>query len=188
MGIEQRSAAIEVAEQIRAVPYVWPGGPDAEAVRRTGVGTCASKHALLAEELEGLGIASAPLLVVGPLVPEQLLEDPTIGRGCRLVEVHEMLTVLTPWAGPVRVDISWDQPLVAKGLPGGSWDGSTDMVPAVGDTAGPGWSVPPAQLRAAKEALRSRLYTRADRELRDAVLGAMSARFELWRADSALVG
>lgn len=167
---------------MQAIPYFWPSPPDAASLRASGVGTCASKHALLAEELLSAGIESLPLLVVGPLVPRVLADDPEIAPGGLLPEVHECLTVLTPWAGPVRVDVTWDPSLIARGLPGTlEWDGHTDMLLAVGE-GGPCWSVPRDGLRQAKEALRSRLYREGERELRDRTLAAMVKRFEGWRS------
>lgn len=69
LGIETDdlvAAMVRVVCQVQAVPYVWPGEPTAAAVRSTGVGTCASKHAFLREELLALGIDSRPLFVIGP--------------------------------------------------------------------------------------------------------------------------
>ncbi len=169
--------------EIQCLPYLWPGPPDAAAARQARAGTCASKHALLAEELEALGVASLPLLMVGPLVPRQLADAPELRDGTSLLEVHECLTVLTPWAGPLRVDITWDPPLVAHGLPATlNWDGSSDMVTAV-DATGPGWSVPRRALRAAKEALRARLYAPGERARRDRTLAALAARFSSLRTE-----
>jgi hypothetical protein len=163
------------------MPYAWPAPPDAESARREERGSCASKHALLAEELAALGIDSMPLFVVGPLVPRVLADDPEIAPGRLLPEVHECLTVLTPWAGPLRVDVTWDPPLIARGLPGTlDWEGRGDMLLAVGE-GGPCWSVPREGLRGAKEALRKRLYREGERDVRDRVLEAMAKRFEEWR-------
>ena len=47
-----------VVHAIQAMPYVWPCPPEAAWARRNGAGSCASKHALLAEELEGIGLTS----------------------------------------------------------------------------------------------------------------------------------
>jgi hypothetical protein len=164
------------------MPYAWPAPPDAQSARDSGSGTCASKHALLAEELDALGIPSLPLLVVGPLVPSSLRDDPEFERGARLPEVHECLTVVTPWAGPLRVDVTWDPPLAARGLPATlDWKATGDMNLAVGE-GGPCWSVPREGLRAAKEALRDRLYRPGERAVRDDVLKGLAARFAEWRA------
>ncbi len=67
--------------------------------RRMSAGSCASKHARLAEELASIGIVSVPLFVVGQLVPEALAEDPELAPGAHLPEVHECLTIMTPWPG-----------------------------------------------------------------------------------------
>lgn len=85
-------------------------------------------------------------------------------------------------AGPLRVDVTWDPPLIAHGLPGTlDWNAESDMSLAVGET-GPGWSVPREGIRDAKEALRSRLYGPGERELRDRTLAALAKRFEEWRS------
>src|SRR5690606_21787269 len=60
-----RDRVVGEVEQVRAIPYLFPGPADATSVLRDGYGTCASKHALLAERLALLGVESAPLLVVG---------------------------------------------------------------------------------------------------------------------------
>ena len=165
------------------MPYAWPADPTADSVRSTGQGSCASKHALVAERLGALGIKSRPLFVVGPLVPSLLAEDPEIGAGVGLVEVHECLTVTMPGVGPVRVDVTWDPPLVRRGLPGTlTWDGRSDMAVAVG-ASDRWWAPDPSRLREQKEALRSRLYAASERAVRDRVLAAMSEQFARWRAE-----
>jgi hypothetical protein len=110
-----------------------------------------------------------------------LCDEPDFAAGCHLIEVHESLTVLTPWAGPVRVDVTWDPPLIARGLPGTlDWDGRSDMTIAVGETCA-GWSVPRERLREAKEAVRTRLYDPGEREVRDEILARLAQRFADWR-------
>lgn len=180
-----RARMLERVEAARAIPYRWPGPPDAAAVERDGAGTCASKHAWLAERLEPLGLPTTPLLVAGPLVPAVLAGDPALRTSRTLLEVHECLTVLTPWAGPLRVDVTWDSPLLARGLAGTSpWSGSTDMLCAVEPRFA--WSVPRAQLRQAKEALRARLAAPGEAAERRRVLGALVERFERWRGGETL--
>ncbi len=181
MSFLPRDAIVAAVLDVQSVPYAWPGEPTAEAVRRTGSGSCASKHALLAERLDELGVRSVPLLVVGSLVPEVLASDPECAAGVGLREVHECLTVLLPWAGPVLVDVTWDPALAAFGLPSTRpWEGEADMTLAV-VAQGAGWAVERKTLRANKEALRKRLYGPGQREVRDRVLAAMSARFDRWR-------
>lgn len=181
MNANLKPQTIALVRQVQTMPYVWPSPPDAEAARSIRAGSCASKHALLAEELARLGIESRPLFVVGKLVPGILVDDPALAPATHLPEVHECLTASTPWAGPLRVDVTWDPPLITRGLPGTrEWDGQSDMLLAVGE-AGPGWSVPRAVLREAKEALRRRLYGPGERELRDRTLAALAKRFEEWR-------
>jgi hypothetical protein len=177
-----RQRVVALVHEVQEVPYVWPGPPDAASVRQHGMGTCASKHAVLAEELLSLGIASVPLLVIGPLVPEVLRGEEDCRLGLSLVEVHECLTILLPWAGPVHVDVTWDPALAEHGPPiTRPWDGSSDMRLALAAN-GPGWAVERSHLRIAKEALRARLYGPGERELRDRTLRAISSHFAMWRA------
>lgn len=158
---------------MQQLPYRWPAPPDATSTREAGAGTCAGKHALLAEELLAAGIHSRPLIVVGPLVPD-LWPDLRHQAG-DLLEVHECLTVQTNWAGPVLADITWHPAAVRAGLPGTlAWDAGTDMTPAVAPTMC--HAVRRPVLRAQKEALRVRLYSPAERERRDEVLAEMAAR------------
>lgn len=179
--VELRRALLERVSRIQRKPFAWPGEPDAESARGSRTGTCASKHALLAEGLDDLGLTCAPLLVTGRLVPSFLEHDREFEAGVNLLEVHECLVVLTPWAGPLRVDVTWDPPLLAYGLPGTmDWDGASDMRLAV-EGAGAGWTVPRRQLRSAKEALRKRLYKKGERAVRDRVLAALSRRVAGWR-------
>lgn len=180
--LSTRQEAVTVAETIRKMPYQWPSPPDAASARACGAGSCASKHALLAEELMALGLVSTPLLVVGPLVPAAFRDEPGFAPARHLLEVHELVVVVTPWAGPLRVDITWDPPLVERGLPGEMWNGADDTPVAVAST-GPGWAVPRDGLRTAKEALRARLYAPGERSIRDEALAAMNARFADWRGD-----
>jgi hypothetical protein len=136
---------------------------------------------LLGEELARIGVPSRPVFVVGPLVPSILIDDPDIAAGADLVEVHELLTVSVPGRGPCRVDITWDPPLIHAGLAGSlEWDGSSDMVMAIGEPIA-FYAPDPDRLREEKEALRRRLYSEPDRDRRDRALAAMSARFELLR-------
>lgn len=86
-----------------------------------------------------------------------------------------------PLGGSLRVDITWDPMLAARGLlVTRPWDGESDMRLAV-TTDGAGWAIERAHLRAAKEALRNRLYAPGQREVRDRTLRAMSAHFRRWR-------
>jgi hypothetical protein len=112
------------------MPYTWPMDPDAEATRAAGRGTCAGKHAVLREELSVLGLHSSRLMVVGPLAPA--VWPDLVARSKGLREVHECLTVETPWAGPLRVDVTWHPAAIVCGLTGTlDWDGTSDMVCAV---------------------------------------------------------
>ena len=172
---------VEVVHRVASLPYVWPCPPDAGSARVSGMGSCSSKHALLAEELTRLGISSRPMFVAGALVPSVLANDPEIAAGVGLVEVHECLTVSVPGVGLCVVDVTWDPPLLAAGLPGTRmWDGVSDMEMAIGGPLG-WWAPNPEKLRAEKEALRSRLYGPGDRAERDRVLATMAKRFAAWR-------
>lgn len=157
------------------MPYRWPAAPDAASTEVAGSGTCAGKHALLAERLTAAGIDNAPLLVVGPLAPS--LWPDLLAEAADLVEVHECLTVLTPWAGPLTVDVTWHPAAVAAGLPGMpmDWDGRSDIPVAV-TARSPGYAVNRGRLREAKELLRGQLYTEGQRERRDHVLLEIAAR------------
>lgn len=171
---------VQIVEEVRSLPYHWPGPPDAMAALREGRGTCASKHALLADRLEEIGIETAPLLMVGRLVPASLADRFPEAAG--LLEVHECLTVSTPWAGPLAVDVTWDPALVVQGFPGVlPWNGLDDMPFAI-KPEGRAWAVPRHGLRAAKEAIRARLYTDAERALRDRTLAELATIFAAWRA------
>lgn len=175
---------IAEVRRVQAMPYTWPAPSDAESARKANAGSCASKHALLAEKLEAIGLASLPLLVVGRLVPVNMRTRASFAEGANLFEVHECLTVMTPWAGPLRVDVTWDPPLIERGgLPGLlDWDGRTDMLVAVGE-GGPCWSVPREGLRDAKEALRARIYGPGQRELRDRILAELVRYFDELRSN-----
>jgi hypothetical protein len=176
-----RARVVALIHEVQDIPYAWPGEPTASAVRALGRGTCASKHALLTEELDSLGVRSVPLLVVGPLVPSALATEDDCREGVSILEVHECLTVLTPWAGPLLVDVTWDPALAAHGLASTRpWDGASDMRLAV-DADGAGWAVDRSTLRACKESLRRRLYAEGERTVRDQVLAAISAHFARWR-------
>lgn len=182
MTIELRPAIIAAVHSVQALPYRWPAPSDAAAARATGFGTCASKHALLAEELERLGIASEPRLVIGRLVPAGWGDHPLFRTDTDLLEVHECLSVTLPWRAGTLVDVTWDPPLVKRGLAGTlDWDGGSDMALALA----PAEELIPAQrvaLRSAKEGLRTRIYRQGDRDRRDRVLAALSALFAEWRS------
>ena len=169
-GIQRLSRSIA---EIQAIPYSWPGPPTASSVRETGKGTCASKHALLREELDAQGLLSSRIMVIGLLVPN-LWPDLRAASG-ELLEVHECLTVETIWAGPLMVDVTWHPAAVRAGLPGTlDWDGRSDMICAVEPIAS--YSVSDENFRAQKELLRSRLYSPHQRASRDRVLAEIADR------------
>lgn len=166
---------MQLSRSVQGLSYRWPAAPDAASTAAAGGGSCAGKHALLAERLQAAGLDSRPLLVVGPLAPGLWPDLVAVADG--LLEVHECVTVLTPWAGPLTVDVTWPPPAVAAGLPGlpHSWDGRCDT-PAAVTAVGPGYAVAPEGLRDAKEALRARLYGREDRQRRDQLLAVIAQR------------
>lgn len=161
-----------VVGDVQAFPYSWPGAPDADSVKRTGHGTCAAKHALLREQLTGLGVRSRRLMVVGPLAPP-LWPDLAAEAG-GLLEVHECLTVETA-AGPLLVDVTWHPAAIQAGLPGTlDWDGTSNMRCAVDLVEA--YAVGDDDFRVQKERLRARLYTSADRTRRNRILAEISRR------------
>ena len=70
-----KEQVIAVVSNVQRLPYSWPSPPDAASARHMGTGSCSSKHALLAEELEALDIPTLPLLLVLPSL--LLLVTPT---------------------------------------------------------------------------------------------------------------
>lgn len=158
--------------KVQRMPYAWPGPPTAASAKETGRGTCASKHALLRDDIRAVGLGCERLIVVGPLVPDVW---PDLGEGgLHLMEVHECLTVVTPWAGPLLVDVTWHPAAVRAGLPGTlNWDGASDMICAIAATRA---YVVTSDFRAQKEMLRSRLYSAADRNTRDQILATIAKR------------
>lgn len=163
-----RSAAL-----VRQYRYMWPASPDAESTRRNRAGTCAGKHAVLAADLASCGLVANPMLVVGPLVPD-IWPDLQEVAG-HLLEAHECLSVETPWAGPLIVDVTWHPEAIAGGLPGTlDWDGASNMAVAVQPVQS--YAVSRTHLRAQKQALRARLYSPEDRTLRDAALTEIARR------------
>lgn len=167
------AALVAAVEQVQALPYTWPAAPDAPSTRAQGRGTCAGKHAVLREDLQRLGFSSHRLMVVGPLVPA--LWPDLQQRAGDLLEVHECLTVQTSWAGPLLLDVTWHPGAVRAGLAGSvPWSGRSDMTCAVVVQAS--YAVGDEGFREQKELLRSRLYSAAQRAVRDEVLAEMALR------------
>jgi hypothetical protein len=112
-------------------------------------------------------------MVVGPLVPS--LWPDLVDRAEGLLEVHECVTVATSWAGPLLVDVTWHPAAVQSGLPGTlPWGGTSDMACAVTPLAS--YAVADDRFREQKELLRTRLYSPAQRTVRDEVLAEMATR------------
>jgi hypothetical protein len=167
------AALVAAVHRTQSLPYAWPAAPDAASTRRAGAGTCAGKHAVLREDLEALSLPTQRLMVIGPLVPAIWpdLED----RAGDLWEVHECVTVETPWVGPLLLDVTWHPSALRAGLSGSlDWDGLDDMDCAVEPVSA--YAVADARFREQKELLRARLYTPAQRVLRDEVLAEMAVR------------
>lgn len=173
MSSEVRAALVECVHRVQSLPYTWPAPPEAAWTRAAGRGTCAGKHALLAEDLRERGLRSRPLLMVGPLVPEMWPD--LVAEGGDLQEVHECLTVETAWAGPLLVDVTWHPAAIQGGLSGTlDWPGEHDMQPALSPVAC--YAVGRRQLRAQKEKLRERIYTPEQRVRRDDLLAELARR------------
>jgi hypothetical protein len=170
---DDRTGLISAVRRVQELPYSWPGPPDAASVRASGHGTCAGKHAVLREEIARLRLATARLMVVGPLAPA--LWPDLVAQAAGLLEVHECLTVETPWAGPLLVDVTWHPAAIRAGLRGTlDWDGASDMICAVEPVAS--YSVGDERFREQKELLRARLYSPADRLRRDRILTEIARR------------
>ncbi|MFN2537464.1 MAG: hypothetical protein ABR549_04830 [Mycobacteriales bacterium] len=164
------TAAVRAVQEL---PYAWPAPPDAASTRSAGFGTCAGKHAVLREDLAVLGLMTQGLMVVGALVPA--LWPDLVERAGDLLEVHECVTVETSWAGPLLLDVTWHPAAVEAGLAGTLfWDGKSDMDCAVTPPAS--YAVADDRFREQKELLRSRLYSPAQRTVRDEVLAEMAQR------------
>lgn len=164
-----------LAREVQRLPYRWPAPPDAASTEKAQAGSCAGKHALLAQRLQAIGLSCAPLMVVGALAPA--IWPDLVDEADGLLEVHECLTIVTPWAGPLTVDITWHPTAVRAGLPGlgKDWDGCSDVEVAVAVT-GCGYAVAESGFREAKEALRARLYSREERQRRDRILKEIAVR------------
>lgn len=179
MSDDQRQDLLcDAVQRIQTIPYAWPGAPTADYVRRQGAGTCAGKHALLSEVLEQVGFRASRIMVVGPLAPCAWPDIQASSHG--LLEVHECLTVETPWAGPLLVDVTWHPPAIHAGLRGTlDWSGDSDMMCAVEPHGF--YAVGDEHFRDQKELLRSRLYSAEDRQTRDRLLALIAARASVLR-------
>lgn len=164
---------VRCVETVQAYGYAWPAPFDAASTRATRRGSCAGKHAVLREDLQDAGFTANVLFVVGPLVPP--LWPDLVSKAGGLLEVHECLTVETVSTGPLIVDVTWPPAAITAGLPGTlGWDGVSDMTLAVSPIAT--YAMSGVDLRHQKEALRRRLYSDADRKLRDETLAEIALR------------
>jgi hypothetical protein len=168
-----QAALVAAVHRTQSMPYAWPAAPDAASTRLAGVGTCAGKHAVLREDLEAFSLPTQRVLVIGPLVPS--IWPDLQERAGDLWEVHECVTVETPWAGPLLLDVTWHPGAIRAGLSGTlAWDGFDDMKCAVEPVSC--YALADARFREQKQLLRARLYGPAQRALRDEVLAQMAAR------------
>lgn len=165
-------ALAEMVAAVQRLAYTWPGPPTAASARQSGRGTCAAKHALLRERVHAVGLDCERMMVVGPLVPS-LWPDLEEASG-NLMEVHECLTVATPWAGALLIDVTWHPAAIRAGLPGTlDWSGKSDMTCAVPPVVSYAVS---GDFRAQKEMVRSRLYSARERRRRDQILTQIASR------------
>lgn len=174
-AIDAANDLVRACRDVQDFPYRWPAPPDARSTEEAGAGSCAGKHDLLASRLQHRAVPSQHLFVIGPLAPALWPDLEREAAG--LLEVHELLTVATPCAGPLLVDVTWHPAAVAAGLPGlpQGWAGATDTPLAV-EPIGPGYAVQASRRRALKEQLRARLYSPEERHRRDEVLAEIAHR------------
>lgn len=160
---------VSTVREVQQLPYRWPAPPDAISTTTVQAGSCAGKHALLAQKLQSAGLSCAPLMIVGPLVPAiwQDLADEADG----LLEVHECVTGVTPCSGPLIVDDTWHPVAVRAGLPGlsNNWDGYRGSLLAVDITNG-AYAIPNNAFRDPNNASRDRRYSTEERKRRDRIL------------------
>jgi hypothetical protein len=129
-GVDPSDAGIATLfARVRDIPFAFAPHTDAETLLRTGSGTCAPKHALLAELYGRIGLRTRFVYVTYrlddmpgdfPLVLRRLVHDGVVRAHAALqIERHGV------W---LDVDATFDRPLKASGfLVTESWDGRTSM-------------------------------------------------------------
>ena len=116
-------------ERVRDIPFAFAPHTDTDTLLRTGSGTCAPKHALLAEFYGRLGVRTRFVYVTYRLdeMPGTFPEDlqPLVHDG--IVRGHAALQILrdTRW---LDVDATFDRPLRPSGfVVTEGWDGRSSM-------------------------------------------------------------
>lgn len=116
-------------ERVRDIPFAFAPHTDADTLLRTGSGTCAPKHALLAQLYERLGVRTRFVYVTYRLdempgrFPAELrpLVHDGIVRGHAALQIHRD----GRW---LDVDATFDRPLKASGfVVTEGWDGRSSM-------------------------------------------------------------
>jgi transglutaminase-like putative cysteine protease len=120
---------IEVFERVRDIPFSFAPHTDAETLLRHGSGTCAPKHALLAQEYARLGVPTRFVYVSyrldempGDFPPEL---RPLVHDG--VVRGHAALQIFRS-SGWLDLDATFDRPLKDHGfVVTEGWDGRSSM-------------------------------------------------------------
>lgn len=179
-GIDATDAGIaRLFERVRDIPFAFAPHTDAETLLQTGSGTCAPKHALLAQLYERLGVQTRFVYVTYRLdempgdFPSEL--RPLVHDG--VVRGHAALQILRDgrW---LEVDATFDRPLKASGfVVTEDWDGRSSMPLVVTPLA----RVESLESPARKEALLGIEHRTA---LPRDVVARVNAWFEGHRSDS----
>jgi hypothetical protein len=122
-GLPADASLWEIVEALRAIPYGRPAARNPEGTVQEWVGTCSTKHALLAELLADRPELDVELVHrvyrIDPTRAQELFGDevakvvPSEG----LVDVHRYATVVID-GRRTRIDVTFPGPL---------WDGRSDM-------------------------------------------------------------
>jgi len=129
-GIDASDAGIvRLFERVRDIPFAFAPHTDAETLLRTGSGTCAPKHALLAELYGRLGVRTQFVYVTYRLdeMPGTFPEDLEALVHDGIVRGHAALQILRDdrW---LDVDATFDRPLRRSGfVVTEGWDGRSSM-------------------------------------------------------------
>jgi transglutaminase-like putative cysteine protease len=120
---------VEVFERVRDIPFGFAPHTDAATLLRRGSGTCAPKHALLAQEYARLGVPTRFVYVTYRLdeMPGELPPElrPLVHDG--VVRGHAALQIFRS-SGWLDVDATFDRPLKAAGfVVTEGWDGRSPM-------------------------------------------------------------
>jgi transglutaminase-like putative cysteine protease len=141
---------VDVFERVRDIPFSFAPHTDAMTLLRHGSGTCAPKHALLAQEYERLGVPTRFVYVTyrlddmpGEFPPElQPLVHDGIVRGHAALQIYRS-------GGWLDVDATFDRPLKAHGfVVTEGWDGRSSMPLVVVPLSRVETAEPPARVEA----------------------------------------